>query len=293
MPADPRTDDGLHDQLAAFGRTLVKVTREPITAPGLTLPTHNPHRRRRMTIAVGVAACVAVGLGGLAWIATARDDVEPVQRAPSSTGTPQPPSSSADLTTVPPTSVSLLPLEQTIPQDPLGLVASGGWTLDERVPEPLQITPDKDCAALRQLAAFDGRRTIRERYYRDQRMLDLAVTFLDAGSAEGARQALDAFNQLRSCDTMTEGTDLPALRERLPDGTSVRGFRIGEEFGIIAVRGDGNLVIALELDGQGVTDRLINDLVSRAAGLLSERPAVEPLETATTPSPASVPTSGS
>lgn len=72
MPID------LDEQLRAFGATLQRVVGEPITSPGADI-VPLPHRPDRRWIALaGAAACIALAVAGVVWIAAPDDSGAPV-----------------------------------------------------------------------------------------------------------------------------------------------------------------------------------------------------------------------
>ncbi|MGI9031828.1 MAG: hypothetical protein ACR2HP_17865 [Ilumatobacteraceae bacterium] len=262
----------LIDQLEAYGRTLERKTGEPIT--GDRPPAPDVGLRRRWAVPIGVAASVVGLVAGLFWLA-GRDGPEPTADTVPATEAPATPVPSVEPSTTTAATLPLLPLADAIGQDALGLTADGGWSLDERREEPLRRGTGTNCPDLLQLGELDGRPTIYERYSRiGPTDVKLDVTYIDAGTVDAAVLVVKDADERRGCDA-------PPARSSLPPTVSdldVGGFRIGDEFALIAVRSSGNLAITLEVEGQLVTDELIADLIDRAATLLEQQPSVGPGE---------------
>jgi hypothetical protein len=272
--ADPEQHD-LEHQLRAFGATLEHATREPI-ARGRAVPLHAPNREVRRWAILGAAACVAALVVGLLAFGRGEQPESGTADAPAPTASTTATSATASTpapaaTTTAPDSIAgpdpAFDPEQHVPDDPLGLVADG-WVLNERNVQAFDAHAEgSTCEALLILAGLDDQTTVYEGYTNPDRSgFDLDVTYLSASTASVVSAGLSAYAE---CPEITELGLVTAVASS--DGVS--GFRVGDEFALVAVApgsvAEVPLVIVLELESMGVTDELIDELVRRSVAFLA------------------------
>lgn len=250
MPADQDRPD-VTDELRSFGETLQREAGEAITRAGAVAPVLTVRRTRRVWTGFGVAACLVAVLGGLVWIERTRDSTT-AERPTASSLSP------AVTTTVQGRTTTTLPrLRVAVPADPLGLEGSGEWALEERLEETWRRSVIDSCPPVQRQSTLNGRPTVSERYSATGAIaLGLNVTFLDAGTTGAALAVSTASTERLQCDGATDRVELPETVRSL-SSVAVGGFRVGEEFAVIAVAGPGNVVVTFELEEEGVTDALI------------------------------------
>ena len=263
--------DEISRQLEAFGETLAERTGEPIRAgsPGTASRGHRP--TRRWWALGGAAAClvaVVVGLG----LMVSRDDAEPVAAPATGDDTSQ-----ANVTTT-----TTVPLDARVGEDPLGVVRDG-WTLVARDTGPFTFPSDElPCpSTLSELSGIEQVHDVMTTPEIDG--LDVDVQILAVGSLDRGVRLTDAVLQIGSCIEQEQGVtvDVTSL-------SSVRAtwFRAGPDFALVAVVGEDDLSVVIEIEGHVFTDFLVADLAHRAAQFLAGReiigaPADTPVATTT------------
>lgn len=244
--------DDLERQLQAFGESLAARAGEPIRPSpptGVRVTGHRP--TRRWWALAGAAACLAAVVAGLLVANRGPEDdpvASPVSNSTASTTTP-----SATIPTV------AGPLGG-VPADPLRLERDG-WTLTRRTTDPFELAVDElPCpASLPKLSGIDQvHDTVTPP---DVDGLDVDVQILDVGSLERGNQVAEAIQMIGRClaeqdDIQVETTGLSSIR--------ATWFRVGSDFALGTVVGEGNLSIVLEIEGQDFSDDLIADLAHRA-----------------------------
>ncbi len=295
--------DELEQQLRAFGTTLQAQTDGGITSatdsdsarPGVV----GLGRSHRTWAMIGAAACVAAGLGGLAFAGRYDRHPNPPAAAPPDTALPVPTTipdavidtsdRPVDLTTTvaqTTTTTSIASdLGEIVPPDPLALERDG-WTLLQRDVDAFQFsTADLPCPAAEALAGFTGIGEVHDVLtLPDLQGLDLDIQVLDVGVPERGAELAAAVSAIGPCLAESQAVEVTTF-----GNASMRAswFQAGPEFALATIVGEGNLSIVLEIEGAPFGDDLINDLVSRSSEFLrGVRPVTEPTTGVTPPTTA-------
>lgn len=276
------SDRDLDQQLAAFGATLADRVGEPVRPDGAAVTPIAAARSRRRWAFVGAAACVVALVAGLLLI-DRRDAPEQGAAAPTTAAASTVPSSGAPTASAPsPTAPPAGTIDPSayLSDDPLGLIADG-WVRVSRDVEAFDVgADDTACEGLQILAGLVAQPVVHEIYTAPALPgFDLDVTYMPV---QAGPTLSDGFAALADCPEIASGGPVEAFASS--DGAS--GFRLGEEFALVAVAPDAPMVplaIALELESVGVTDELISDLQSRALAFLAAEPAAPTATSPTTP----------
>lgn len=255
--------DEIERQLEAFGETLAQRTGEPIRADGPADAAEGHRLTRRWWALGGAAACLVAVVAGLAFAAQ-RDEEDPVAAPASSAVT----TSTVTTSTVPPATTTTLPLvslDARVGPDPLALVRDG-WTLVQRDTEPFEFSAEElPCpSSLAELSGVEQVHDILTTPEIDG--LDVDVQILDVGSLDRGVLLTDAVLEIGECIEAGDGVDV-----EVTSLSSVRAtwFRAGPEFALVAVVGEDDLSIVIEIEGHVFTDFVVADLAQRAAQFLA------------------------
>jgi hypothetical protein len=264
--------DEIERQLAAFGETLEARTGEPIRPTSVAASTGGRPGRRWWALG-GAAACLLAVVAGLALVN--RPPADAPVAAPGASDDAA--SAVTTTTTLPPVS-----LDAPFGEDPLALVRDG-WSRVTRRVEPFDFSADElPCPS--SLAELSGVEQVHDVMTTpDIKGLDVDVRVLAVDSLDEGVRLTEAVLAIGDCLEAEEGVavDVTSL-------SSVRAtwFRAGPEFALVAVVGEEDLSVVIEIEGHVFTDFLVADLAHRAAQFLAGQevvgaPADTPVATTT------------
>ncbi|MEM7453538.1 MAG: hypothetical protein AAF456_04205 [Planctomycetota bacterium] len=265
-------DSNLEQQLAAFGRTLERSTGEPIHSGSGAVPG-SPHGVPRRWWAIGGAAAAGVlAIVGLVAVAgrNAQDDVEPASPAmTTSVAAATTPASGTTVTTEAVGADEVPAALGPVPTDPLGLEADA-WRLIQRDQLPFDFPADVACPGTDALVELNGAASVRDTLEPpDSTGVDVDVNIIDVGSLDVGNAVADAFLAFGDCVAadIVGGPEVGAM-------SSVRAswFRVGPEFAIATIVGEGARTIVLEIENGPFADEVIVDLAQRSAAYLGGAP---------------------
>jgi hypothetical protein len=179
---------------------------------------------------------------------------------------------SAIQTTTIPVTIPELPLDP-VPDDPLALERDG-WTLLQRTTEPFT-AGEIPCEAAQDLAEFDGLAGVHDILTPpDGNGLDLDVQVVDVGSIERGNRLAEVLTMIGRCGAETQGVEGEAGAL-----SSIRAtwFRVGPDFALVTIVGEGPRSVVLEIEGAPFGDDLIGELAHRADEFLRGVPVVNPI----------------
>lgn len=180
------------------------------------------------------------------------------------------------------TTLPLVSLDARVGDDPLALVRDG-WMLEERDAGPFAFSPEElPCQVpMLELPGVEQVHDVMATPEIDG--LDVDVHILEVGSLDRGVLLTDAVLEIGECIEAEEGVDV-----EVTSLSSVRAtwFRAGPEFALVAVVGEDDLSIVIEIEGHVFTDFVVADLAQRAAQFLAGQeivgaPADTPVATTT------------
>jgi hypothetical protein len=188
----------------------------------------------------------------------------------------------ATTTTTTTTTLPVASLDARVGDDPLAL-ARDGWTLEERDAGPFAFAPEElPCQVpMLELPAVEQVHDVMTTP--EIEGLDVDVHILEVGSLDRGVLLTDAVLEIGECIEAEQGVTV-----EVTSLSSVRAtwFRAGPDFALVAVVGEDDLSVVIEIEGHVFTDLLVADLAHRAAQFLAGQevigaPADTPVATTT------------